>query len=470
MPWLCAWCADLPLAALALPPAEPAAVYEQTGSRQWLHAVNAAAAQRGLTPGLPLPAALARVPGLLTRRRRPAAERAALEGLALWAYRFGTPVTLCAQRQAAWVRIGPSAAAFGGWAGLIGAIGADQPPQPVHFGIAPTLAASLLLARAGAGLGRPVRAVHEILAAIGRLPLSLLPLEEAALRLLTDAGLRRIGEVLAIAPAALGQRLGPEAVLALERLCGRAPEAVSAFTPPARYRRRLEFDQPVDSREALLFPLRMLLGEFAAYLRARDRAVQTFTLRFADSRRRVTAHVIGLLAPTRDAARLLRVLRERLERLELPDGVLELTLAADRFEPPPVQQDDLFGADARLRERLLELRERLAARLGEAALRQIAVSPDRLPEHAMTTSEQPGVGDRNAVAGTHHPPRPPWLLATPQRLTPARLLGPPERIEAGWWQGAAGRDYFLAEDDAGRLCWVYRDLRDGAFYLHGLWQ
>ena len=469
MPWLCAWCADLPLTALALSTSDPTAVYEQAGSRQWLYAVNTAAAQRGLTPGLPLPAALARMPQLLPRRRRPAAERAALRGLALWAYRFGTPVTLCAQRQAVWVQIGPSAAAFGGWAGLIGAIGTDQPPQPVRFGIAPTLAASLLLARAGAGLDRPVRAAHEIPAAIERLPLALLPLEDAARRLLSDAGLKRIGEVLAIAPAALGQRLGPEAVRALDRLLGRAPEAPRVFTPPARYRRRLEFDQPVDSREALLFPLRMLLGEFAAYLRARDRAVQTFTLGFADARRQVTAHAIGLLAPTRDAPRLLRVLRERLERLELPDGVLELSLAADRFEPPPVQQDDLFGADVRLGERLLELRERLAARLGGAALRQIAVSPDRRPEHAMTT-EPPGAGVGKATPGTHHPPRPPWLLATPQRLTPARLLGPPERIEASWWQGAAGRDYFVAEDASGRLCWVYRDLADGAFYLHGLWQ
>ena len=469
MPWLCAWCADLPLTALALSTSDPTAVYEQAGSRQWLYAVNTAAAQRGLTPGLPLPAALARMPQLLTRRRRPAAERAALRGLALWAYRFGTPVTLCAQRQAVWVQIGPSAAAFGGWAGLIGAIKADQPPQPVRFGIAPTLAASLLLARAGAGLDRPVRAAHEIPAAIERLPLSLLPLEGAARRLLSDAGLKRIGEVLAIAPAALGQRLGPEAVRALDRLLGRAPEAPRVFTPPARYRRRLEFDQPVDSREALLFPLRMLLGEFAAYLRARDRAVQTFTLGFADARRQVTAHAIGLLAPTRDAPRLLRVLRERLERLELPDGVLELSLAADRFEPPPVQQDDLFGADVLMGERLLELRERLAARLGGAALRQIAVSPDRRPEHAMTT-EPPGAGVGKATPGTHHPPRPPWLLATPQRLTPARLLGPPERIEASWWQGAAGRDYFVAEDASGRLCWVYRDLADGAFYLHGLWQ
>lgn len=470
MLWLCAWFPDLPLAALALPARQPAAVYRQAGSRQWLHAVNAAAAERGLRPGLPLPAAMARVPQLLAGRRRPAAERAALQGLANWAYRFGTPVTTCAQQQAVWVEVGRGSAPFGGWAGLIGAIEADRPPQPAYFGIAPTLAASRLLAGARAGLKRPVWKTQDIAAAIAGLPLSLLPLEASAQRLLADAGLRRIGEVLAIAPAALGQRLGPPALGMLDRLLGRAPEGWRAFTPPARYRRRFEFAEPVHSREALLFPLRLLLDEFAAYLRARDCAVQRFSLGFRDARRQAVTQPVGLLAPTRDAAHLLRVLRERLERAELPDGVLELTLAADRFEPPPVRQDDLFGADARSGQRLLELRERLTARLGEAALRQVAVSPGRRPEDAMTASCQPGAGDRAVVADTQHPPRPPWLLAQPQRLTPGRLLGPPERIEAGWWEAAAGRDYFLAEDAAGRLCWVYRDLGDGVFYLHGLWQ
>lgn len=278
--WLCAWFPELPLAALALPPSEPAAVYVQTGGRQWLHAVSPAAARLGLTPGLPLPAARARVPELRVGRRRPAAERDALQGLAHWAYRFGTPVTVCAQQQAVWVEIGRGSAPFGGWAGLIGAIEADRPPQPAYFGIAPTLAASRLLAGARAGLQRPVWNRQDIAAAIAGLPLSLLPLEASAQRLLAEAGLRRIGEVLAIAPAALGQRLGPQALRALDRLLGRAPEAWRAFTPPARYRRRLEFDQPVDSRQALLFPLRLLLDEFAAYLRARDCAVQRFSLGF----------------------------------------------------------------------------------------------------------------------------------------------------------------------------------------------
>lgn len=468
MPWICALFPDLPLEALGqvltLAPDRPAAVCEQAGRGRWLQGVNAEAARRGLRPGMALPSAVARVPQLLALTRRPAAEREALNALACWLYRFGTPVSVCPQRQAVWVQVGPSAHLFGGWDGLVGALLADVPAYRVRFGVAPTLGCSLLLAVADAGLHQPVRQPGDIAAAIAGLPLGLLPFEDPALRLLTGASLRRIGEVLALPADALGRRLGGAAMLALERLLGRAPEAWEAFVPAARYRRRFEFGDPVDSSEALLFPIKMMLGEFAAYLRARDGAVQNFVLRLRDSRRRVSAHPVGLMSPTRDPARLLRVVREQLERITLEDGVLELCLEADRFEPATAIQDDLFGSSALLGQRLLELRERLAARLGRDAVCQIAVSPDRRPEAAMT---DPGSG---CVPGSHHPPRPPWLLAQPQRVVPARLLGTPERIELGWWEGEAARDYFLAQDRAGRVCWVYRDLQDGGFYLHGLWQ
>ena len=49
----------------------------------------------------------------------------------------------------------------------------------------------------------------------------------------------------------------------------------------------------------------------------------------------------------------------------------------------------------------------------------------------------------------------------------------PERIEAGWWDGApAARDYFIAQTPAQALVWVYR-LRPAppagqpGWFLHG---
>jgi protein ImuB len=45
----------------------------------------------------------------------------------------------------------------------------------------------------------------------------------------------------------------------------------------------------------------------------------------------------------------------------------------------------------------------------------------------------------------------------------------PERIETGWWRGNdIRRDYYIVETDAGERLWVFRNLLDESWYLHGV--
>jgi protein ImuB len=45
----------------------------------------------------------------------------------------------------------------------------------------------------------------------------------------------------------------------------------------------------------------------------------------------------------------------------------------------------------------------------------------------------------------------------------------PERLESGWWKGpSVRRDYYRVATDKGCWWWIYRDLNDGRWYLHGL--
>ena len=49
----------------------------------------------------------------------------------------------------------------------------------------------------------------------------------------------------------------------------------------------------------------------------------------------------------------------------------------------------------------------------------------------------------------------------------ARHWGP-ERIETGWWRRACmRRDYYRVETTAGLRFWLFRDLDDGGWFLHG---
>jgi protein ImuB len=50
-----------------------------------------------------------------------------------------------------------------------------------------------------------------------------------------------------------------------------------------------------------------------------------------------------------------------------------------------------------------------------------------------------------------------------------QLLRGPERIETGWWDGGdVRRDYYVARDQRGVQLWIYHDLREARWYLHGL--
>ena len=465
MLWLCIHLPALPLEALAPPPDEPAGIVETSGARRRLIALNEAAGKRGLQPGIGVNSALGLIPDIRLLQRDTQAELQGLETIACWAYSLGTPVTLAANTLDVWVEIRRSLRLYGGWPALRQHITAQARDLSYSrsYGIAPTLAASALLAHAGAGLQHPIARLGEIHPAIRDWPLQLLPFDQAVIETLHSSGLRRIGEVLALPHDALGRRFGAHVPLILARLLGRASEAWESFEPPPVYRRRFELPGYAETTEALLFPLRKMLNDFALYLRGRDVAVQRFRLRFRDLGRRMTQLDIGLLAPTRDPNRLLLVLRERLEKVSLAEPVQELFLEARRFEPASAAQDDLFQTGSSQAEGFDTLQERLVARLGADAVRHLATTADHRPERAWSVNAAETTGE--------FPPRPFWLLPQAQPIAMPRLLGPPERIEYGWWDGRQeSRDYHLAEDPSGRKLWVYRELGDTQWRLHGLWQ
>lgn len=466
MLWVCVLFPDLPLEALAPPSDRPVAVWQTRSNRKLLVSCSGSATQRGLHPGMGLPSALGLVPDLVAMERKPDAEQAAMRDAACWAYRFGAPVTLDAQRHAVWVEVERSVSLFGGWSALARRMKApeDAPQYRKQWGLAPNITAAYLMALARGGFRQGIFAPERVAVTISSLPLALLPLPAEALEILSGAGLQRIGEVLAIPRDGLGRRIGKDALAVLDRLTGQIPDAYESFVPPDRYRRRFEFSDPVETTQALLFPLKMMIGEFCRYLYSRDVSVQSFSLRMTDSRKRVSEHTVGLMAPSRDPARLLMVLREKLDRITLIDGILEVILQADRFEEANAIQDDLFGGNVAMGQRFQDLMERLTARLGKDAVRQLAVSGDLRPEAAMTA---PG---KLTVPATHHPPRPLWLLPRPRRVTPKRLLSLPERIELGWFDGdGAPRDYYMAQDEHDRVCWVFKD-QAGDYFVHGYWQ
>lgn len=464
MLWLCLHLPALPLEALSPPPEMPLAVYERRGSKRILLAVNEAAARQRIEPGMAITAAQALLPQLHTVERQLRAEKQSLQHLADWARQFGSELFFDLPRQLLWLEIGASLKYFGGLESLLPRLQTSLQGlgYSAGIGIAPTPEAAAWNAQVEDG---PILKLRELSSRLGVYPLRWLPFPEAV-EGLAGSGVKTLEALLRLPADGLARRFGPALPDYLQRLLGQRPDARERYQPPRNYRRRMEFLGAIESTEGLLFPIRRVLAEFQGYLRARDRAVQQFVFEFEHEGRPATRMDLRLTAAARDAAHFLVVVRERLERLDLPAPAIALTLRAERFLEPDLHQGDLF--DQRLQQdgEWLGLLEKLQARLGADAIRFLGLRAEHLPERSWHAARQPQAGGHGEF-----PPRPFWLLARPQRLLQApRLRGRPERIEGGWWDGAdAQRDYFLAESDSGSQLWVYRDALDGGWFMHGLW-
>jgi protein ImuB len=466
MLWLCLYFPRLPAEALNLHSDLSVAVAWR-GARRWL-----ATGTAGIEAGMPLADALGLEPLLHARLRQPAAERERLRALAHAAYRYGSPV--CAQIiephgegqlpwPLLWVEVGQSLTIHGGLEALRDALCADlmELGTPARMALAPTRLGATLLARVGDTA--PATTLDALRERLSALPLHCLPWPEELLETLRGLGLRRLGEVLALPRAEFARRVGDVWLLQLDRIVGRVAHPFQNIRPPARFERRFEFFEDVESIEGLLFPLRRLCVELQHYLRARATGVCTLRLILLHAQSMQSRLDYRYTQPTRDAIHLFDTLRERLQRLGAGAPVREIRLSADDFADPPSGQADLFGEAANTLEWQRAV-DRLRARLGDAAVWSPFCAGDHRPELGWCKANMP------IKAAAQLPARPAWLLRTPQRIAePPCRVSWAERIESGWWDGGGvRRDYYCADLHAGRA-WVFQDIETGLWYLHGWW-
>ncbi len=478
MLWLCIALPQLPLEALRSEEAgEPLVVTACEGSARWVVCGNPAAERARLKPDMNYTVALALCPAVQKLERSPAAETAALERLAAWAYQFSSTVILGevpfdfrqARSSALWLEIGGSLKLFGGFRNFIATL--ERELGLLHYsyqlGIGPTLEGAALLARSEIRVVIPSPAALQL--RIRNLPIALLALAPEIVGALHTAGVRTIGLLLELPRDAVVKRFGVPLGNFLDRLTGAAADPRPVFRLPHRYAARFDFEFEVKSTEALLFPLRRMLHEFAGFLRARDTGVQRFTLTFAHRDAPGTPIDIGLSLADRDANRFLTLVREQLERLELPAPTIGLGLAADQFAMPAALQADLAQSGLQQSEELAHTIDRLAARLGAQQVHELRQVADHRPEASWAA-----VPLQTKRDNPQFPERPLWLLQEPKPLQLSvmpQIVAGPERIEGGWWDtGDLQRDYYVVHLSNGASLWVYRDLDErGGWYLHGFW-
>ncbi len=457
-------------------PAAPLALVAGPAQRRVLLAANAPAKAAGLRAGQSLAAAQALCSRFAAVEHDPAEAERWHDLLAAWAYRYSSLVSR-GFPSALVLEVGASFRLFGPWPRLEAQLRADLHELGFRHRItlAPNAYAARALANVHDGLG--VTDTGPMQHALGQLPVERSGLAADVAQSLRRMGLRQLREVFALPRAALGKRVGVEALKHLDRLRGDLATPLRYYQPPDAFESRIELNFDVESSQALLFPLRRLTGDLAAFLAGRDGGVQRFTLVLEHERCADTEIAIGLLAPERDAAMLFELARGRIEQARVPAPVRSVRLLARELPPFVPAGRDLFDARPQQAVPWEQLRERLRARLGDDAVHGLAVRADHRPERAWQGDDGARAGSPRGLRPPVEPPcapRPGWLLPKPVPLRDhhLRIRAGPERIESGWWDGDVRRDYYLVETSLGQRAWAFRpsgDRIDGheGFMLHG---
>ena len=312
-----------------------------------------------------------------------------------------------------------------------------------ELAFAPTPLAALVLARAGQRIEvlDPARLVSQV----APLALASLRWPGKVLERLAQMGVYTIGQALRLPRTGLARRCGVAQLASLDRLTGHAADLPARFYPRERFRRRRELIYELGDQALILKMLQPSLQQLAGFLQARQCGISWLECRLRHRHAPVTLCVLKLAEPTADEQRLSVLLGEKLLSLILPEPVRSYELRSGWLMPRAMSSHPLWrpgeqgGTAGPASPQLVE---HLRARLGDESVYGLQVIAGHRPEKMWCTSE-PGMHPATQPCVAFR--RPLWLLPTPQLLAEnaglpqyrgtLQLLGTPERIETGWWDG-----------------------------------
>jgi protein ImuB len=329
--------------------------------------------------------------------------------------------------------------------------------------------------------------------ALSGLPVAALRLPPASWGPLVALGLYTVGDVLGLPREALASRFGVILPKRLNQALGLSPETFvcERLKEPLTVSR--EWEVPIDDRLALTQLCGLMLRELLSKAGRLGMGLQELE---GEARTETGPVAIGisLVEPTRDERHLMQLVELQLERRTWSGGVVALSWTALRLGYAEQAQHSWFGDDSQAKssKAFNSLIDRLSSRLEDKAVLRVEILADSQPEHAVRLVPWTNTIPAKTDTFTLHPElsraRPFRLLGIPQPIDVASVVpdGPPfrmvwqkldcrvlrswgpERIATGWWKAQdVERDYYRAECEDGTHVWIYRDQKNGRWFLHG---
>jgi len=466
--------------------------------------MNAAAAELGLKPGMPLADARAMYPALLFDHADATADGRLAEAVCDWLSRY-TPLVGLTAPDGMMLDISGCAHLFDGEEAMrkdiVRRLGAQG--FTARTAVAGTAGAAWAFARFGT---KRVVTVSELREALLPLPLAALRLDADKIDALARVGLKRIADIEGRPRPPLAARFGADLLRRLDQALGTADEPITPRLPLPPYIAERCFAEPVTHEEYILQTVEHLAVNLTHRMEERGegaRALQVTLYRVDGAVRRLS---VATSKPLRDTRALCRLFKERFATLadELDPGfgfdVVRLSVTTAE-KTTPAQRDIVAAAQSA--GDIDHLIDRLGVRFGIRRVQRLGFAESHIPEYAVvatpaheppqrTTESKPPQQDTQGLT------RPLRLFDRPEEIDaiaevpdgpPARFrwrrvmhevaaTEGPERIAMEWWRDETGRaltrDYFRVEDANGRRFWLYREGLYGRetnaprWFVHGL--
>jgi protein ImuB len=485
--WLCISFPELCLHAVGSPRKAPAAVLADEKGGAMIYACNAKAGHAGVSPGMPLNAALALCPNLDIRQRQEGAEKALLHARANWALAY-TPLVSIEPEGALLLELSGSLRLFGGFEVL-----RKRLAEELHGSSCCAALASAPFARAALWLARANKDLHcnepsELIGVFAGLPLVCLGWPLKLQQQLLRMGVQTVGDCLRLPRDGLARRIGPSYLHELDQALGRRPEILVQHRPRQVFADSLELGYETFIVAEIAGALRELVGALSVVLTQNQVSAQCLRIQLQHLNQPSTSLEVRLREPCASANHFIELLDLQLESQSLIAPVSGVSLSATLIPDFLPSSGDLLRGETAVAEGVshdaseafaTRFIDRLRARVGAQSVHGLNLVAEHRPEYAWEATEPCAqTGAMDVPGGLIGRLRPLWLLGQPERLRSRDgipvyggellFLSDAERIESGWWDGRdIRRDYYAVVDRSGRRFWVYRDCHSDGWFLHG---
>lgn len=259
---------------------------------------------------------------------------------------------------------------------------------PVHLAAAETVFAAHAGSLSVAGDDEAAAVLvgrGETRAFLARLPVEVLPLPPQVHLRLRLFGLERIGQIADLPFSAMQAEFGREGAHAWELAMGKDESVITPGREELRIQAELDLPAPAALTEPLIVGTRALLQRALSQPEVRGQSVRRLDWRLGlESGEQVTRRFV-FREPTNDLARMLFVVKQKIERLQLAAAAISLGVTLSGLCSEYAHQVKLWQTGPRRQRELLEAIEQLNAREGDPQVyRIIEVQPwSRIPERQL---------------------------------------------------------------------------------------